>query len=256
MKSKNVATKRIRIAAVVATTLFLGCGGSVDDPESMPIVVPTQPTGPQIAVAKDRTCVVTRDGRVQCWGGNENQKLGASCRDTCEGREGKTSCCLAPVEIPNLVEVAQIALGAEHSCALVRNGSVVCWGANAYGQIGNGSLQAAAVPQVVHGLFDVRQIVAGDAHTCALLGDSSVQCWGSNNSGQLGDGTMKDRATPTPIPHLRGVTQLAATWRVSCALLGDGRGQCWVYRLAFCSAGRLGLGSGKVVAAPAPASVA
>ena len=116
------------------------------------------------------------------------------------------------------------ALGGDHSCSL-KGGTVKCWGANDFGQLGDGTTADRHTPTLVPGLSGVTAITAGSSHTCALKG-GSVKCWGLNNGGILGDGTGTDRHTPTPVPGLSGVTALASGWSHTCALQG-GTVKCW-----------------------------
>lgn len=210
--------------ALVASLAVMGCGGLLaDDGASMAVDVPMS-LGPSLAIADDRTCFVSREGRVACWGRNDRRKLAVDCSDRCEGRfdgDPGASCCLSPTEVPGLIDVRQVALGESHGCALHADGSVSCWYGDGF------SPTRTSTPSRVPGLTNVRQIVAGHSHTCARLADSTVKCWGGNLYGQLGDGTTVHRSSPTSIPSLTGVTQIAAKWNVSCARLADGRAQCW-----------------------------
>ena len=88
-----------------------------------------------------------------------------------------------------------IAAGDQHSCALLDNASVKCWGYNKYGQLGIGNTtymgdntgEMAVLPTVNLGTGrTATAIVAGYDHTCALLDNASVKCWGKNAYGQLG----------------------------------------------------------------------
>jgi alpha-tubulin suppressor-like RCC1 family protein len=86
-----------------------------------------------------------------------------------------------------------VSLGAQHSCALLEDGSIACWGSNTFGQLGRLQADAsvtAATPEPVHGIRSATSLAAGAAHTCASLADGSVACWGANNAGQLGTGTL------------------------------------------------------------------
>lgn len=206
--------------AVLASFLAVGCGLLAD--EEAKEKPPARPAGASLAIASDRTCLVGADGRVACWGRNAGRQLGVDCSDVCEtdGRTGEdVTCCLAPVDVPGLVDVAQLALADESTCALHRDGSVACWGRE-----GSGS---SSSPRVVAGLADVRQLVAGAEHFCALLADGTVRCWGDNRHGQLGDGTMAPHLEPVSVPDLGSVTQIAASWQVTCARLADGQARCW-----------------------------
>jgi hypothetical protein len=93
----------------------------------------------------------------------------------------------------------QIALGTNHTCALLDDGTVSCWGMNGSGQLGVSAGPDHYVPVPVAGLADVVQLAAGGDQTCARHADGHVSCWGSNAYGALGDGTTMARSTPAPV---------------------------------------------------------
>ena len=90
--------------------------------------------------------------------------------------------------------------GGEHTCTILDDGSVSCWGNNSVGQLGDGTTTDSNIPTQTASLGIGRTAVAissGGYHTCIILDDGSVSCWGYNWFGQLGDGTNTDRYTPT-----------------------------------------------------------
>ncbi len=109
-----------------------------------------------------------------------------------------------------LTDVAQFATGNFHTCAVLRDSSVRCWGANYSGELGPGISGARGTPQVVAGLTGVVSVTAGGSDVCAVMTDASVKCWGKNNYGQLGDGTVVSRSTIQPVPGLTNVAMMAA----------------------------------------------
>ena len=85
-----------------------------------------------------------------------------------------------------------ISSGKDHTCAILDNGELQCWGRNDYGQLGDGTVSHSSVPvEASLSEFPV-QLSSGDYHTCAILDDATIKCWGRNNYGQLGDGTNSD----------------------------------------------------------------
>ncbi|MFP2900915.1 RTX toxin, partial [Corallococcus sp. 4LFB] len=82
----------------------------------------------------------------------------------------------------------QLALGTQHTCALLDTGALRCWGANAYGQVGNGNPDYATPLTAVALASGLRavQVAAGAQHTCALLESGQLQCWGNGARGRLG----------------------------------------------------------------------
>jgi alpha-tubulin suppressor-like RCC1 family protein len=122
-----------------------------------------------IATGARHSCALLADTSVKCWGANYLASLG---NDT----HGERS--LVPVAVKGLSGVTAIGLGSSHSCALLADTSVKCWGYNYDGQLGNGTRENSSVPVAVKGLSGVTAIGLGDGHSCALLADTSVKCWG------------------------------------------------------------------------------
>jgi alpha-tubulin suppressor-like RCC1 family protein len=120
-----------------------------------------------------------------------------------------------------------LADGYDHSCALKADGTVVCWGSNSYGQLGDGTVVDRRVPVAVPGLSAVVSLSAGSQTTCALKSDRSVWCWGRNELGQLGNGTRIDSRTPTQVSGLIDATAVAAGSFHTCALRSGGGVRCW-----------------------------
>jgi alpha-tubulin suppressor-like RCC1 family protein len=120
-----------------------------------------------------------------------------------------------------------LADGYDHSCALKADGTVVCWGNNSYGQLGDGTVVDRRVPVAVPGLSGVVSLSAGSQTSCALKVDRSVWCWGRNDLGQLGNGTRIDSRTPTQVSGLTDATAVAAGSFHTCALRSGGGVRCW-----------------------------
>jgi alpha-tubulin suppressor-like RCC1 family protein len=130
-----------------------------------------------------------------------------------------------------LTEAVAIAAGTEHSCALQVRGTIVCWGSNRFGQLGDNdsSTTPVATPQPVQGIVDAVAIAAGAFHTCAVLVAGTVRCWGANDSGQLGDGTTQLRRAPVTVPPIGigAAIGVVAGTGYTCILGVRGNVQCW-----------------------------
>ena len=143
----------------------------------------------------------------------------------------------------NLPTTPQLVAGDSSTCRLRTDGTVECWGDNAYGQLGDGTTTNSSLPIQVAGLTGVTSLAAGSNHTCARLDDGSARCWGSNGNGQLGDGTTTNSSTQVAVVGLTGDQPHR---RVRPEVLPDSV-------TAPRSAGA-GTGPGSSVTAPAPAA--
>ena len=111
-----------------------------------------------------------------------------------------------------------------HSCALLSDGHIECWGKNDLGQLGNGTLNDSAMPQPILGLgAGARSLVLGNSHSCAVASDSTLWCWGSNANGQLGNLIPSGTFTPTPVqfPNYTDVLNVSASKDSTCVITPD-----------------------------------
>jgi alpha-tubulin suppressor-like RCC1 family protein len=124
--------------------------------------------------------------------------------------------------------VVTLAAGGAHTCAVISDGTVRCWGDNSKGGLGIGKITQAFEKSVqVADIHAARQIAAGLDFTCASLVDGTVRCWGNNQYGQRGDGTTNNTLLPVAVTGLHSATDVAAGFHHACALLKDGSVSCW-----------------------------
>ena len=135
----------------------------------------------------------------------------------------------------------KIAAGSAHTCAIIDEEEVLCWGAGSSGRLGDNTTTAKDHPvnvKSVDGASDLDGIVevsVGGSHTCALESGGKVLCWGEGNVGQLGnDKSDATNKLPTYVidgdgssTHLEGIVQIASGYNHSCALKTDGGVLCW-----------------------------
>ncbi len=106
-------------------------------------------------------------------------------------------------------------------------GTPVAWGANPYGQLGDGTTASHLAPAAVSGLSNAVEIAGGRGHVVALRSDGTVVAWGNNDYGQVGDGTTVDRTTPTAVSGVTSVSQVATGHYHSMALRSNGTVWTW-----------------------------
>jgi alpha-tubulin suppressor-like RCC1 family protein len=173
------------------------------------------------SVAQAHTCARFTTG-VKCWGDNTYGQLG-------NGSVATSS--LTPVSVTGLgSEVTALTSSRYHTCALLGNGTVKCWGKNDRGSLGNNSITNSSTPVTVSGLSGVIEIASGvgDGTTCAVLSSGAVKCWGDNTRYNLGNGsTSPYSSVPVDASIVTSPVTKLALGASSCALLSTGGVQCW-----------------------------
>ncbi len=138
-----------------------------------------------------------------------------------------------PLPLNGLNEVVTISSSWGHGLALTRDGQVLAWGANGYGQLGNGSTTDSPNPVTLTGVADAVgnstvAIATGRNHSLALLSNGLLRAWGRNNSGQLGNGSTVDSPTPVTVSGLTGhIAAIAVGEQHNLALMEDGTVWAW-----------------------------
>ena len=165
-----------------------------------------------IALGDDHSCAVLDNNQIKCWGDNSSGQLGYD--DTIN--RGSTAGSMALLSTVNLGagrSAKSIALGRAHSCAVLDNDQIKCWGYNSTGELGyNNQIYSGAYagsmalfPTVNLGVGrSVKRIELGGYHTCALLDNDQIKCWGYNGYGQLGYDNTEIRGTSFSITEDSG----------------------------------------------------
>lgn len=213
-----------------------------------------------VAVGASHTCVVTPTARVKCWGLNGSGQLGYPGTITVGDFE-------TPADVPAVDvggKVGAIALGNDHTCALLLGGAVRCWGSAAYGQLGYGNTENIGDDETPASAGNVPlggkaiAITAGSQHSCALLATLYLRCWGLDEDGRLGmdvDENVGDDETPAQVGTVEfgglfgtQVIAVSAGTEHTCAIDLDHRAWCW----GNAANGRLGVGPRIVPVDPLP----
>lgn len=229
----------------------LGVGLSTVQSAS-PLKVPGLPTIVQAAAGANHVLALASDSTVWAWGSDGGGQVGPN------GTGDPLQPQRTPVKVDGVVGAKAVAAAGNQSLALLNDGTVMAWGLNVDGELGQGTFSAgSATPTEVPGLVDVIALAAGGTgaggHVLALTSSGTVWAWGSNRSGQLGaDIAYPALATPVEVPGIATATEVAAGSAFSLALLDDGTVVAWGAN----SVGQLGRGATTPAFALAPAPVA
>ncbi len=198
-------------------------------------------TAKAISAGGSHTCVIMDTNKVKCWGTADLGALGYGNENVIGDNE--TPAAVGPVNLgPGRTAIA-ISAGEYHTCAILDNGKVRCWGFAESGQLGYGDIEdigdnelPTARPPVSLGAGrKAVAISAGYDFTCAILDTGRVRCWGINDSGSLGLGhenDIGDNELPSSVPVVnlgRKAVAVSAGWEHACALLDNGKLRCWGY---------------------------
>ena len=185
----------------------------------------------QVAGAEFHSCGILQNGSLKCWGNKEDGKVGDG---------GSTGFAGSPVFVNDTSPYLQISIGRFHSCGVLQNGSLKCWGSGRDGRLGVGGpvppMQAS--PLFVNDSSLYAQVSAGHDHTCGVLRNGSVKCWGDGADGRLGTGASDDQASPTHVNDSSLYT-MVSVYTHTCGILRNGTTKCW----GSGADGRLGVGA-------------
>jgi len=208
----------------------LGDGSGID--RNQPVLALGVADARSVAAGGRHTCALLKDTSVRCWGANDDGQLG----------DGTATARAAGVTVVNpggtapLDGVVALAAGDAFTCALMQDATVLCWGANAYCQLGlSAAVQRSLLPLAAP-VREAQAVVAGGQHVCAVLGSGKAVCWGRNDYGQVGAPAGVCRPDPVELP-LGHVLSVGAGRTHSCAVDEIGI-WCWGDN----SLGQLGIG--------------
>jgi len=261
IETPPLSPARVRIAAGAASTCALESGGRVicwGDNEhgqlgvgdstilysSQPWIVPDLDIGIDAVFGGGFAhCALRKDGRVACWGDAVFEQSSSGVYSH--------SVTYAPTEVPELTEVATVAIGVYFQCALTIGKSTKCYGLNSAGQLGNRTFNDTYDPVEVSGIGNEGRFLAAAQSgyfACAITTAGALKCWGANVHGQLGNGSRDGAKEAAAVTGLdANVTAVAAGSDHACAIV-SGSVQCWGSN----SEGQLGDGTNDEQLVPKP----
>ncbi|PYQ50633.1 MAG: hypothetical protein DMF59_10310 [Acidobacteria bacterium] len=177
----------------------LGDGSSPGSGSTLPQQIAGINNAVAVAVGAEHACALLSDGTVKCFWRNNRGQLGDG------SAFNANSFSSTPVTVINVTGAISIVTGDYHTCALLSNGTVKCWGM----QYANGLTVDSSTPATISGLSNPAAIAAGAFHNCASFSNGTVKCWGLNNVGQLGMSNPSFSVTPLPASSLSKVSTMS-----------------------------------------------
>lgn len=209
--------------------------GSMEE-RSIAGLVPGLANVVQVAAGEEHSLALLSNGRVMAWGSNEFGQLGQGTPSgplDCLG----IPCSTTPIEVPGITNAVAVAASGWTSFALLADGTVVGWGENDYGNVGDGvgtqsGCECVATPVAIPGISRAIAIEGGYQSALALLADGRVMAWGYNFSGQSGNGTqnVSNACLCSPVVFVSGIstaTAVSAGNHTGLALLANGTVMGW-----------------------------
>jgi alpha-tubulin suppressor-like RCC1 family protein len=209
--------------------------------------VGTGRTVSKFAMGSSHVCAILDNTNLKCWGSGGNGKLGYGTTTSKGDNAGEMGDSLLAVDLGTGRYAVDIALGSTHTCALLDNATVKCWGGGASGRTGNETITDRGDNASEMGNFlpivnlgtgrTATKIVAGLDYTCAILDNATVKCWGENQRGQLGKdsttdlggtaGSMGDTLLAINIGAGRTALDIIAGYETVCVKRDDNTMICW-----------------------------
>lgn len=194
-------------------------GNGTTTPALTPTAVSSITNANKIAGSATTACAVLADGTIACWGDDWNGELG-------DGKTGTYS--TVPVAVLGVTNAVDVAVGSMSACAVLSDGTVMCWGGNGSGEVGQPLTVKNTTALTVAGVTDATSIASGSQTMCALRKGGGVQCWGSNWSGTLGNGdsSMLYSYVPMNVSKVSSGTALCVS-NLGCVVHSQGMVSCW-----------------------------
>lgn len=193
-------------------------GGADKATSVVPRQVGTATTWREVSASWQHACATQSDGSAWCWGQNQRGQLGAGNTST------RSS---APTRVLGDQQWTSVSAGGWSSCGTTATGTAYCWGDNAFGQIGDGTIANRYKPTAVSGGLQLAQVSTTWGRACGVTPTGQAWCWGENSNGELGNGTRTNSAKPVQVSDGGTFTSVGTAVTASCATRTDGQVLCW-----------------------------
>lgn len=196
----------------------------------------------QISLGGDHSCALLTTGVLKCWGANSDGQLGLGNTNDYGDTSSELGNGLPAVNVNKTIKL--LSAGYNHTCVIRSDNSTVCWGKNAYGELGIGNTNSIGdgsgemgsnLVAVDLGTSYATSLSGGLEFTCAILATGQVKCWGDNTYGQLGvsgnhgneSGTMGTNLPAIDFGSGRTAKAISTGRQHACAILDNDSVKCW-----------------------------
>ncbi len=227
LRAVSLSVGRYKTCALLTDGTVACWGAAIGDGtpaiRARPVRLPEFVDVKSISMGEQHACFLKNSGEVFCWGDNNSGQLA----------DGTNAASYTPKKIEGIPAVTKLSSGRAHTCVETSESpaNAYCWGANDFGQIGNGETTPVRTPVKVNLPAGLEKISGGGQHTCAALIDQSVYCWGNNQRGQLGVSAMTTpkgySATPVQIVGFTQIERVYGGFETMCARTSSDTGFCW-----------------------------
>ena len=193
-------------------------GNGVGPSTPVPMLVAGVTGAVSVAAGADFSCAVLGDGTVRCWGADDVGQL---------GDDGLAATTRLPSPVAFLDGVRSVSAFWQHACAIRSDETLWCWGANTFGQVGNGTTVDQRRPVRVLALMFVTGAGTGLSHSCAVTRAAGLYCWGDNSASQLGSTLDGPVTAPSRVPIVSDPIGVAVGLQHTCAIRNSGAVYCW-----------------------------
>ncbi|NQW60229.1 hypothetical protein HQ459_05540 [bacterium] len=199
--------------------VMMNLGTGTTTSSSTPVTPTLLTSATQVTAGAYGGCALLTDATVRCWGAGGSGQLGNG------GTTYQTSTKTQPSLLTGVSQLSN-AKG-QHTCAIMPDKTIKCWGYNDHGQVGNNASANQLTPTLITTIADVVNVSSSNHTTCAVKTDGAAWCWGWGGWNQLGNGSTTDNFVPTEVPNVSGASQISAGYTHTCVVLSDTTIKCW-----------------------------